>query len=158
VKQTFFWKEKNPKTYQERIGGFKASMTEDIKRRDEFFANHTQYQKEWIKRHLKIDRILRAFNPGIDVDDVLPKIDVNYCQAVDLYWKVREKRMMSGNPANDNDVDDYLFLPVVSYADIILTERNLRAFILQADKTLESKVFHNVSDAAQALDSLECLQ
>jgi hypothetical protein len=158
VKQTFLWKEKNRKTYQERIDGFKAGMTEDIERKDEYFANRTRYQKGWIRGHLKIDRILRAFNAGIDVDDVLPKIDVKYCPAVDLYWKVREKRMMSGNPANDNDVDDYMFLPVVLYADIILTERNLRAFILQADKTLESKVFHNPRVAAQALDSLECLQ
>lgn len=117
-----------------------------------------RYRMDWITRFLKVDRILRAFNPGIDVDDVLPKIDVKYCRAVDLYWKVREKRMKSGNPPNDNDVDDYLFLPVVPYVDIILTERNLRAFILQADKTLESRVFHNASDAAQALDSLECLQ
>jgi len=158
VKQTFLWKEKNRKTYQERINGFKAGMTEDIERKNEYFANRTRYQNGWIKGHLKIDRILRAFNPGIDVDDVLPKIDVKYCRAVDLYWKVREKRMKSGNPPNDNDVDDYLFLPIVLYADIILTDRNLRAFILQADKTLESKVFHNASDAAQALDSLECLQ
>jgi len=160
VKQTFLWKEKNRKTYQERIDGFKAGMTEDIERKDEYFKDRQDYQLGWMKGFLKIDKILKAFNAqvDIDVDNLLKTVNVATCPAVDLYWKVREKRMMSGNPPNDNDVDDYMFLPVVPYADIILTERNLRAFILQADKALESKVFHNASDAVQALDSLECLQ
>ena len=160
VKQTFLWKDKNPELYQKRIDGFKAGMTEDIDRKNEYFKDREAYRLGWMKGFLKIDKILKAFNghTDIDVDDLLKNVDATACPAVDLYWKVREKRMMSGNPGNDNDVDDYLFLPGVPYADIILTERNLRAFILQADKTLESKVFHNASDAAQALDSLECLQ
>jgi len=158
VGRTFGWNKHNRKAYQKRIDDFKARMTEDIERRDEYFANPTRYQNGWIKRDLRIDKILRAFNPGIGVDDVLAKMDLNACPAVDLFWKVREKRMRSTNRLKSGDVGDYNFLSGVTYADIILTDSNLREFIRQADKTLESKVFHNAIDAAQALDSLECLQ
>jgi len=153
VEHTLRWKRENPEIYHERVNGFKASLSEDIERKQEYFSNRQQYRKEWIKRFLKIDRILRAFNPRIDVDEILDKFEVKNCPAVNLYWTVREKRMRSGNPPEDNDVDDYMFLSVVPYADIVLTERNLRAFILQANKSLESKVFSNACDFLNALEN-----
>jgi hypothetical protein len=151
VEETVRWKEKNPEIYQQRIEGFNAGLSEDIERKEECFADPQRYQKGWIKGFLKVDRILKAFNPqvGIDVDGLLDRIDVGRCPAVNLYWKVREKRMRSGNPPEDNDVDDYMFLPVIPYADIVLTERNLRAFILQADETLQSKVFYRAANAVE---------
>ena len=123
--------------------------------KNEYFNDRRRYQKDWIKRFLKIDRILRTFNPAIDVDSVLDNIDIRECPAVDLYWTVREKRMRSGIPPNDNDVDDYMYIPVIPYADIVLIERQLRGFVLQADRSLESKVFSNVGDALSALENQE---
>jgi len=152
AENTLNWKQKNPETFQKRIDGFRDSLSEDIEKRAEYFSDCQSYQKGWMKGFLKIDRILRAFNPLIDIDGVLDGIDATECSAVNLYWKVREKRMKSGNRPQDNDVDDYMSLPVVPYGDIVLTERNLRTFILQADKNLGSKVFHNVTDALDALD------
>lgn len=145
------FKRQYPKRYQKRIDGFNKALSEDIEKKDEYFKNRKHYQNEWIKRHLKIDKILETFNPGISIDDALKLIDVKNCPAVNLYWGVREKRMRSGNPPEDNDVDDYMFLPVVPYADIILTERNLREFILQADRALETKVFSDVVEATKVL-------
>ena len=153
TKETFIWKQKNEKIYQERVAGFIDSLSEDIARKDEYFSNPQQYRRDWIKRFLKIDKILKAFNPGIDVDEVLDKIDIEDCPATTLYWTVREKRMRSGLPPNDNDVDDYAYIPVIPYADVILIERQLRSFVLQADKSLESKVFTRVSDAINALEN-----
>lgn len=156
VGETFKWKQKNPEICQERINGFKAALSEDIKRQNEYFADPQQYRKDWMKRYLKIDKILKSLNPEIDIDGILGSIDITKCPAVKLYWNVREKRMKSGNPPQDNDVDDYTFLPVVPYADIVLTERNLRAFILQADRNLESKVFAKTTEAVEALKNLKC--
>jgi hypothetical protein len=156
IDETFKWKQKNPETCQERIDGFKAALSEDIKRQNEYFADPQQYRKDWIKRYLKIDKILKVLNPEIDIDGILGSIDITKCPAVKLYWNVREKRMKSCNPPQDNDVDDYAFLPVVPYADIILTERNLRAFILQADSNLESKVFAKATEAVETLKNLNC--
>jgi hypothetical protein len=153
TKETFRWKQSNKKIYQERVDGFKDSMSEDIVRQDEYFSNPKQYQRDWTWRLLKIDKILRAFNPGIDVDAVLEKINIEDCPAITLYWTVREKRMRSGLAPNNNDVDDYMYIPVIPYADVVLIERQLRAFILQADKSLESKVFSKVSDAIKALEN-----
>jgi hypothetical protein len=45
-----------------------------------------------------------------------------------------------------------MLLPVVPYADLVLTDNNLREFILQADRNLGSKVFSEVSDALNALE------
>jgi hypothetical protein len=153
VIETLGWKEKNPETYHERIDGFRASLSEDIGRKDEYFHDRERFRRDWKKRLLKIDRILRAFNPGCDVDAILQKIDVEDCPAIALYWTVREKRMRSNLPPNDNDVDDYMYIPVIPYADIVLIERQLRGFVLQADRSLESKVFSKVSDALNALES-----
>jgi len=104
VEETLTWKEKNPEIYQQRIEGFNAALSEDIQRKDEYFNDRECYRRDWIKRYLKVDRILKAFNPQvrIDVDGLLDTIDVGRCPAVDLYWKVREKRMRSGNPVEDS--------------------------------------------------------
>jgi hypothetical protein len=155
TKESFIWKQKNEKLYQERVTGFIDSLSEDIARRDEYFSNPKQYRIDWIKRLLKIDKILKAFNPGIDIDTILEKIDIEDCQAINLYWTVREKRMRSGHPPNDNDVDDYVYIPIIPYADIVLIEKQLRGFVLQADRSLESKVFSNVGDALRALENQE---
>lgn len=152
VEETLEWKHKNPETYQERKKAFNASLSEDIERKAEYFNDPQLYRNGWLKGYLKIDRILKTFNPQLDVDSILDKIDATKCPAIDLYWKVREKRMKSGNPPQDNDVDDYVYIPVVPYADVILIEKNLRAFILQADKSRKSKVFSKASDALNALE------
>ncbi len=149
--ETLNWKEKNPKTYQGRVDDFKLSLLEDINRKDEYFNDRQRYRKDWIKRLLKVDKILKAFNPGVDVDGILEKIDMKNCPAVSLYWEVREKRMKSGKPPEDNDVDDYVFLPVIPYADLILMEKELRGYILWADSGLESKVFSDTGDFLNAL-------
>lgn len=153
VTETFGWKEKNPEIYQERIDGFRTSLSEDIARKDEYFHDHERYRRDWIKRLLKVDRILRAFNPGLDVDDILGKIDIENCPAITLYWTVREKRMRSSLPPNDNDVDDYGYIPVIPYSDIVLIERQLCGFMHQTDKSLESKVFSRVGGALNALEN-----
>lgn len=155
TEETIKWKQKKPEIAQERIDGFKAALSEDIDRQNEYFAEPLRYRREWVKRCLKIDKILKALNPGINVDSVLNKIDIAKCPAVGLYWNVRGKRLKSCNPPEDNDVDDYIFLPVVPYADIVLTERNLRAFILQADNSLNAKVFAKATEAVEVLKRLE---
>ena len=151
VDETLKWKQKNPQTYQERVDGFKAALSGDIARKNEYFKDPLTHRKGWLKRHLKLDRILRAFNPGINVDAVFTKIDVSKCPAVDLYFKVWEKKINSGNPPKDSDVGDYMYLPVVFYADVVLAERNLCNFVFQADKNLKSKVFYKASDVIKKL-------
>lgn len=153
AKGIFEQRKANPQDYNKRIDDFKNQLAYDIRNRDTYFRDSKQYRRDWIKRLLKIDKILRAFNSGIDVDSVLEEIDVRDCPAVDLYWAVRERRMRSGNPPNDNDVDDYTYIPVIPYANIVLMEGQLREFVLQADRSLESKVFSNVSDALNALEN-----
>ncbi|MBN2592412.1 MAG: hypothetical protein JXA81_02810 [Sedimentisphaerales bacterium] len=153
VKGIFKQRRANPQDFQRRINRFKDELTYDIQNKEVYFQDSKRYRRDWIKRLLKIDKILIAFNPGINVDAILEKIDIEDCPAITLYWTVREKRMLSGLPPNDNDVDDYAYIPVIPYADVVLIEKQLRAFVLQAEESLESKVFSKVSDALNALEN-----
>jgi hypothetical protein len=154
IKEHFKYKKRNLAIYEERVKGFNESLQYDIDHAEEFFANSSYFITEWFKRHLKIDRILLALNPGIDVNEVLNTLDIEKCPAVKLFIHTREKRLRDKSPPKDNDVDDWFFLPVIPYADLVLTDRNFRHFILQADESLESKVFADASEAAQALKNL----
>lgn len=154
VEETFKWKENNLETYRKRVVDFNSSFSEDIKGKEGYFANPRQYQKGWIKGFLKVDRILRAFNPHINdggINDILDRVDSIKCEAVNLYWKVREERMEYGNPPKDTDVGDYIFLSGIPYADIVLMEDKLRGSILKVDSSFKSKVFSNAGDCLNAL-------
>jgi len=153
VEETFKWKKKNLEIYRKRVDDFSSGFLDNIELKNEYFSNQQQYRKDWIKRFLKVKKILKALNAGVDADNILEQIDIKDCPAVNLYWTVREKRMRSGNPPKDNDVDDYGYIPVIPYADIVLIEKNLREFIFQADNNLKTKVFSKVSEALDALDS-----
>lgn len=152
VAETFRFKDQYPERYKERVEGYKAALQYDIEHADVFFNSRKYFIIEWMKRHLKNARILEAFNPGLDVESALNSVDIENCPAVRLYFRSREKRIRAGNPPNDNDVDDWIFLPVVPYADLVLTERNLRTFILQADGSFKSTV---VSDPTEAVAILK---
>ncbi len=152
VEETLKLKGNNPERYQERVDGFNASLAEDIERKDEYFADRGYCRKNWMKNFLKIDRVLTAFNQGIDVDVLLARIDAENCPAVKLYWTIRENRINTGKAPDDNDVDDYMFIPVIPYADFVLTEKELKHFVLWADRSYKSKVFSN---AAQGVEHLK---
>ncbi|HCO94224.1 MAG TPA: hypothetical protein DIU00_09780 [Phycisphaerales bacterium] len=151
TEKTFNWKQSNKGIYQERIDGFRDSLLRDIELKEEYFGDRERYRTDWLKRYLKIDRILMSLNQGIDVDVVLKDLDTENCCALKLCWAVREKRMESQKPPKDNDADDYMFLSIIHYSDLILMERELRDYILWADNSLESKVFSNPSDFLKAL-------
>jgi len=156
VEETLKWKQNNLETYRKRVDDFNSSFSEDIKGQNEYFANPRQYQKGWIKGFLKVDRILRAFNPHInddDIDSILDIVDSTKCEAVSLYRKVREERMEYGTPPKKTDVGDYMFIPVIPYADVALIERKFKGFIIQADKNLKSKVFSDAGDFLNALEN-----
>lgn len=151
VKEAFLWKERNPELYRERVEGFKDALSDDIERANEYFKSPKRHRIEWMKRFLKIDKILAAFNPGLDIDNIFVRIAIEECPGVRLYFLAREKRIKAGYAPKDNEVDDWLFLPVVPYADLVLIDSNLREFILQADRSLESKVVCNMTDAVDIL-------
>jgi len=142
-----------PEDYQNRKDDFKIRFKYDIQHKDEYLSDRLRYRKDWMKQFLKIDSILKAFNPIIDVDDVLEKINVTKCPAVTLLWNVHEKIMKCSKPPKDNDLDDYMFIPVIPYADIALIEKRFKGFIIQADNSLKSKVFSKASKALNALES-----
>lgn len=152
AEESLAWRRRNPEKCQERINGFNEALLEDIAGKDEYFKDKNGYRLRWLKGHLKIDRIL-GVNSGIDIDDILKKINYDNCPAVTLSWTVREDRMKSGRPPEDNDVDDYIYLPAIPYADIALIEKKMCNHIIQADKRLKNKVFYKADDVVKVLEA-----
>jgi len=46
TEETFNWKQRNKELYQERIKGFKDSLSEDIESQDEYFNNPQKYRRD----------------------------------------------------------------------------------------------------------------
>jgi len=155
VKTTLKLEQENPGRYNDRIEGWKASMSYDIHHKDEYFRSPKHWWLEWMRRFLQVDKVIAAFNPEFHAEMYLQNVDIENCPAVRLYFDAREKRIRAGHDPQDNEVDDWQFLPVVPYADLVLIDRNFRTFILQADRSLEAKVFANAADAADVLRKQE---
>ncbi len=157
VKETIRWKHKHLETYKKRVKGFNEMLSEDIAGTKEYFANPQPFHIGWIRGFLKADKVLVAWNGGLDVDsavNILRELDLRQCPSVWLYIKAHEHRMRAGHAPADNEVDDWFILPVVSYTDVVLVDRGFRDFILRADSRLKSKVFANAADATRVLAAM----
>ncbi|GAI71479.1 unnamed protein product, partial [marine sediment metagenome] len=66
-----------------------------------------------------------------NIDDLLDAIDISRCPATEK-----------------NDCDDFIYLPIIPYADISLIETWLS---LQAEEKMKTRVFRKPRDAANAL-------
>ena len=153
VKETFRYKRENPETYQEREDGYIAALSQDIERRTERDISVSDLVS-WAKRFLRIDRVLNHKNENIEVDQLLGRLDLENCPGTKLWFAARSKRIDAGHPGRENDVDDWVFLPIVPYCDITLTDRAFREFILQGDRSLTDKVFADPRQAVIAIERL----
>jgi hypothetical protein len=54
----------------------------------------------------------------------------------------------------DSDVGDWSYVPILSYVDVALIEKNLRTYVIQADRKLEERVFAQPIEAAEAIENL----
>ena len=153
VERSWKFKHERNAAFRERVDGHAAAYEQDL---DSFRERNkkplqTNDMVDWMKRFLKVDRILRKLNADVDVDHLLRSIKIERCPAVDLFTKAHEKRIRAGNTVKDNDSDDWSSVAVVPYADVVLTERNLRAFLIQANPNLDSKVTHDPRQAMAVL-------
>ena len=153
VDQSWRFKHEHDAIFRERVDGHAAAYEQDLetfrKRKKE--PLQTNDIVDWMKRFLNVDRILKKSNADVNVDHLLRSIKIERCPAVDLFTKAQEKRIRAGNRVKDNDSDDWLSVAVVPYADVVLTERNLRAFLIQANPSLDSKVTHDPKQAMAVL-------
>lgn len=153
VREAFRYKRENPETYQEREDGFIAALSQDIEHRKLPELSVSDFIS-WAKRFLRIDRVLGHNNENIEVDQLLEKLNLENCPGTNLWFASRMKRISAGHPAQKNDVDDWIFLPVVPYCDITLTDSAFYEFILQGDRTLVDKVFADPNQAVTAIEKL----
>lgn len=154
VKSAHNFKQNKPDVYQERVEGHKSAVSKDLHtfgtRKDKTIQVHDR--NDWIKRYLKVELICTSLNEDVDLDELLRKIDFSRCPAASLFLKSHEKRLKAGIEANDNDGDDWAFLHVFPYSDLVLTERQLSHFVRQADAEYEKKVTHDPNRAIEILE------
>ncbi len=142
--------------YNERVQGYQAALRKDMEwaRARRRVALTELGKRNWMKQSLKADLVLSALNPELDVDCALEGVDIGRCPGVDLFLKTLLHRIRDGRPPKDNEVDDWMFLHVVPYVDVVLTDREFRDFILRADATLAGKLPGNPSEAVRVLRSM----
>jgi len=156
VERAYICKTERPAVYQERVDGHKAAYHHDI---DALAGRHKKdftsaENLGWMKRFVRADRVVAALNPGLPVDELLARVDVMRCPAVNLFLEAHLQRVRAGHAVQDNDVDDWMIVHIVPHADVVLTERKLAHFIRQADPTLGERVTHDPKRAIELLRSI----
>lgn len=73
---------------------------------------------------------------------------------MNLFLDAHLQRVRAEHAVQDNDVDDWMIVHIVPYADVVLTERRLAHFIRQADRTLGARVTHDPERAIELIQSL----
>ena len=148
VKSAFAWKQDHPEVYCERIDGYRASLQGDIDAARPNLELTKKERVDWFTRYLKVDRIIAAWNPGVDAAHLVERIALENCPATNLWLTARQYRIRSARQAPKGEGDDWQFLPAVVYGDLILTDRNFRESLLQADRTLAEKIPANPDEVA----------
>jgi len=149
VRHAFEFKRKRSEIYQCRVGGHKFAYLDDL----EIFSERKNKQVDWrddvgwMKRFLRIDRILTALNPTVDVDPLLSEVKISKCPGASLYLSAYEQRIRADIAPEDNDVEDWASIQIASYADLFLTEKRLCHFLRHADKSIASRVTNKATEA-----------
>ena len=153
VERTFLCKTERPAVYQERVDGHKAAYQHNLealagmRNKSLTLADHLG----WMKRFVRVDRVVAALNPDLPVDELLSRVDLTRCPAVNLFLKAHLAQVRAQGEVYDNDVDDWMIVHIVPYADVVLTERKLAHFIRQADPALGARVTHDPEKAMEIL-------
>jgi hypothetical protein len=159
VERAFNLKTSNPDLYNERGEGFAAAMMGDLNSISQRTVKTHTFQdfEEWARRYLSLDRILKALNPDIDIGATLSSIHIGrpefeqHRPATALFFKYRMKKLKESQPVKKGDVGDAEFLQVIPFADIVLTDKNHRHFIVNADPALRDKVHSDPNECANRL-------
>ncbi|NQT12412.1 MAG: hypothetical protein HQ582_06680 [Planctomycetes bacterium] len=153
VERAYLNKTERPEVFRERVDGGRAAYVADVealaKRSGRSFARSEIVA--WMKRFVRVERVVAAFNPDVPVDELLSRVDLANCPAVNLFLKAHTERVRAGHKFDKNDVDDWMIVHIVPFADMVLTERRLSHFIRQADRRLEGRVTHDAESAIRIL-------
>lgn len=153
VELAFKLREEQPQVFRERVDGYKSAYIDDATS----LATHSIQEitaadkRRWLLDFLRVDRILRASDSTIKVEEVLDAIDLCRCPAVSLFCNARLCTLKAKPKPNENDGDDWSLLPVIPYADLVAVDHGFRHFLHQADPTLKSKVTSNPNDFPKML-------
>jgi hypothetical protein len=151
VRTAYEFKRKSAPSYAERVAGYQEALTYDIANAPRDAIRNDSIRVGWLKRFLRIDRIIGAMRTEREVDELLRRVDFDRCPSLRLWWAAREQRIRQGNAPKDNDVDDWAFLQVIPYADLVLTERSLTSAVLRGDPSLSSRIVSDPREAARIM-------
>jgi hypothetical protein len=140
VREAFAFKQKSATSYAGRVTGFKDALSYDIANAPRDAVREDDVRVDWLKRFLRLDRILKHLRPNVDHDGLLNRVEFDRCPALKLWWAIREQRIRQANAPKDNDVDDWAFLQVLPSADLVFTERTLTSDVLRGDRSLSSRI------------------
>ncbi len=92
-------------------------------------------RRHWLKTALSLDVVIQRMAPDLDADDLLGRIDLDACPALqlklDAYWNYAKA---TEEPKTGDFVDLSMFA-VLPYADVALIENRMHEFLRQARRS-----------------------
>lgn len=153
VENAWKFKHRNPTAFRERVEGHRDAYLRDateFKQRKTKIITNAEL-RDWMKRFLKMESIIKSHNANAKVDELLDAIKLDHCPAIFLYANAHVKRILASNVPKDSDVGDWSTVPIVPHCDLFLTEKNLGGFLHQADRSLSRRVVSAPAEAVAIL-------
>ncbi len=140
--------------HQGRVIGYEASLKEDLRHRHLATRQRGKPMVGWLNRFLGAEIVIGACNPGIESHALLSAVDLIRCPAVRLFDLARRLRIRQGHDPKPNEGDDFAFLAVVPYCDLVLTDHEHRSRIQDADREQTRHVHSHPAKFVEALRRL----
>ena len=99
-----------------------------------------------VRASKSVEDILPTLFPGRDPDELLQNVDLRSCRGMSLHSRVLWQYIRLNRKLKENDILDLDQAHIPAYADLVLTEKMMKALFWQADERLQSSVFSSPTD------------
>ncbi len=91
-----------------------------------------KFRRFWLKSAQSLDELIRRMAPELDAEDLLRRIDLDACPAIqlrlDAYWNYAK----ANEEPKSGDFVDLTMFAALPYADVALIENRMHEFVRQA--------------------------
>ncbi len=107
----------------------------------------------WLKSAHGLDGIIRQMAPELDPDDLLQRIDLSRCPALQLHLDAYWNYAKANEELKAGDFVDLTMFAALPYADVALIENRMHEFVRQARRSgYDHRIFR---DPVAMVDSVE---
>lgn len=105
------------------------------------------FRRFWLKSAQRLDEVIRRMAPDLDADDLLARIDLDACPALQLHLDAYWSYAKATEEPKAGDFVDLTMFAVLAYADVALIENRMQEFARQARRSGYEERVHRDSAA-----------